>query len=102
MGAFLRTQVFIILVVFQGRVGRTWEMEEEDPQIPVPRPVPESIRLKYNAQSRVKQREYAEEEAATVIFKLPIRTSKITLLELPHLLRVNHTLLGRSFKPSVF
>lgn len=39
---------------------------------------------------------------SSAIFKLPIRTSKITWLELPHLLWVNHTLLGWSFKPSVF
>ena len=103
LGAFLRKYKFYYLCGISGQRqaglgdGR-WE--PRDVWFPdLPQPSEDSLNTKH---SQGQSKGNSPGGCNSAIFKLPIRMSKITWLDLPHPLQDNHTLLSWSFKPSVF
>lgn len=89
-----KTQVFMTLWCVRTESSRPGRRQI---RVMVPSLSPATLRLlKYSAYSWAKQSEKQHRGAAcdSAIFKPPIRTPKITWLEPPHPLRVNHTLVS--------
>lgn len=98
-GAFLRKYKFLLpwwyFKAEAGRAGRQ-EMRTRDPPLPGCQQHKAPYR-QYIGQGQTKGKHSAG-GCHSAVFKLPIRMSKITWLEPPHPLQVNHTLLSLSFK----